>query len=137
MFLLKSITSQLQPCDAGIIRNFKIKYRKQLLKHVSSRKKGIWNYSRDWSFTVYEIAESSIRADTKDTIKHCFKEYGFSEELFLAEEPYEKFEDLLKSLDINVMSDMSIRNLAMMLIHQKCQSMCKIKDGKISYVGNG
>ena len=86
---------------------------------------------------MHEIDESSIRTDTKDTIKHCFKEYGFSEELFLAEEPYEEFEDLLKSLDINVMSDMSIRNLAMMLIHQKCQSMCKIKDGKISYVGNG
>ena len=36
-FLPKNTTSRLQPCDAGIIRNFKVKYRKQILKHVISR----------------------------------------------------------------------------------------------------
>ena len=54
---------------------------------------------------MHEIDESSIRTDTKDTIKHCFKEYGFSEVPLLAEEPYKEFENLLNSLDINVMSD--------------------------------
>ena len=34
---LKNTTSQLQPCDTGIIRNFKVNYRKQLLKYVISR----------------------------------------------------------------------------------------------------
>ena len=37
VFLLKNNTSQLQACDTGIIRNFKVKYFKQLLKHVISR----------------------------------------------------------------------------------------------------
>ena len=37
VFLPKNTTSQLQPCDASIIQNFKVKYRKQLLKHVISR----------------------------------------------------------------------------------------------------
>ena len=37
VFLPKNTTSQLQPCDAGIIRNFKVKYHKQHLKHVISR----------------------------------------------------------------------------------------------------
>ena len=37
VFLPKNTTSQLQSCDSGIIRNFKAKYRKQLLKHVISR----------------------------------------------------------------------------------------------------
>ena len=37
VFLPKNTTSQLQPCDAGIIRNFKVMYRKQLLKHLISR----------------------------------------------------------------------------------------------------
>ena len=37
VFLPKNTTSQLQPSDAGIIRDLKVKYRKQLLKHVISR----------------------------------------------------------------------------------------------------
>ena len=37
VFLPKNTSSQLQPCDAGIIGHFKVKYRKQLLKHVISR----------------------------------------------------------------------------------------------------
>ena len=37
IFLLKRTSSQLQPLDAGIIRAFKCKYRKRLLKYVVSR----------------------------------------------------------------------------------------------------
>ena len=42
---------------------------------------------------------------TKDTIKRCFKKCGFSEVSLLAEEPDEEFEDILKSLTIDVMPD--------------------------------
>ena len=42
---------------------------------------------------------------TKDTIKHCFEKCGFSEVSLLAEEPDEKFDDLLKCLTIDVMPD--------------------------------
>ena len=42
---------------------------------------------------------------TKDTIKHCFEKCGFSEVPLLAEEPDEKFDDLLTCLTIDVMPD--------------------------------
>ena len=109
VFLPKNTTSQLQSCDAGIMGNFKIKYRKQLLKHVISRiddgKKapeiiqGVdLLHSMRWMNQAFEQI-------TKDTIKQCFEKCGFSEVSLLAEEPDEEFEDLLKSLIIEVMPD--------------------------------
>ena len=37
VFLSKNATSRLKPLDAGIIRNFKLKYRKLFLRFVVSR----------------------------------------------------------------------------------------------------
>ena len=69
---------------------------------------------------------------TKDRIKHCFEKCGFSEVSLLAEEPEEEFEDLLKSLIIDVTPD----EYASFDDDADVSEMCKRKAGKISYVSN-
>ena len=106
-FYPKNTTSQLQPCDAGITRNFKVKYRKQLLKHVISRiddgKKASEIILGVDLLQCMRWVNQAFEHYTKDTIKHCFEKCELSEVSLLAEEPDEELEDLLKSLTIDVM----------------------------------
>ena len=105
---IKITTSQLQPSDAGIIQNFKVKYRKQLLKHVISRVSDGKKASEIQGIDLLQCiiwVNQAFEQITKDTIKHCFKKCWFSEVSLLAEEPDEEFEDLLNSLTIDVLPD--------------------------------
>ena len=70
---------------------------------------------------------------TKDTIKHCFEKCGFPEVSLPAEEPDETFEDLLRSLTIDLMPD-EYASFDDDVDTWKCQSMCKRKAGKIYFV---
>ena len=81
VFLPKNTTSRLQPLDAGIIRNFKHKYRKLLVRYVVCR--------IDEGKTASQMIEEAhvLKAITwlqtawknvvRETIKHCFKKCGF------------------------------------------------------------
>ena len=40
VFLPKNTTSRLQPLDPGIIKNFKVHYRKQIVKHALAKTNG-------------------------------------------------------------------------------------------------
>ena len=110
MLLLKNTTSRPQPLDAGIIRNFKLKYRKKLLKFVISR----INDNVKATDIIQEVdvlkAISWIKSAwgevSEETIVNCFKKCGFRKSqpdvqlTDFAEE--EEFESLVKELSANV-----------------------------------
>ena len=76
VFLRKNTTSRLQPLYAGIFRNFKVKYRKTLLRHVIAR------ISNDRSASDIAKENEILQAITwvaaawnevlETTIKNCF-----------------------------------------------------------------
>ena len=78
--LPKNTTSQLQPSVAGIIRNFKVKYRNQLLNHVISRiddgKKAFEIIQGVDLLRCIRWVNQAIEQITKDTIKDCFDKVG-------------------------------------------------------------
>ena len=80
MFLPKNTTSRLQPLDAGI-RNFKLKYRKKLLKFVILR----INDNAKATNIIQEVdilkaitwIKSAWGEVSEETIVNCFKKCGF------------------------------------------------------------
>lgn len=103
VFLPKNTTSRLQPLDAGIIRNFKVKYRKRLVKFVLSR------IREDASATeivkgvnvlmAIQWIQEAWKEVTNSTIKNCFEKCGIKgdDELMEVEEADDlEFEALVK-----------------------------------------
>ena len=80
IFLPKNTTSTLQPLDAGVIQNFKVKYRKRLVKYVLAR---INEYSSATQI-IKEVnilmairwAQEAWKELTGTTIKNCFQKCG-------------------------------------------------------------
>ena len=109
VFLPKNATSRLQPLDAGIIRNFKLKYRKKLLKFVISR----INDNVKATDIIQEVdvlkAISWIKSAwgevSEETIVNCFKKCGFRKsqpDVQLTDFAEEEFESLVKELSTDV-----------------------------------
>ena len=104
-FFPKRTTSRLQPLDAGIIRCFKCKYRKHLLRHVVTRLDG----QKIASDIIKEVdilkaihwLQAAWKLVSAQTIANCFHKCGFPEAAInLAEsaEVDEEFEELFKEL---------------------------------------
>ena len=81
VFLPKNATSRLQPLDAGIIRNFKLKYRKKLLKFVipriSDNVKATDIIQEVGVLKAISLIKSAWGEVLDDTIVNCFKKAGF------------------------------------------------------------
>ena len=88
VFLPKNTTSRLQPLNAGIIRAFKLKYRKLLIKYVISRVDE--NMRAPDIIKAVDIlkvigwVKSAWEEVTPDTLKHCFEKRGFPTEDYAA-----------------------------------------------------
>ena len=110
VFLPKSTTSRLQPLDAGIIRNFKLKYRKKLLKLVISRIND--NIKVTDIIQIVDVLKviswikSAWSKVSEVTIVNCFKKSGFRKsqpDVQLTDFAEEKeFESLVKELSTDV-----------------------------------
>ena len=100
-------TSRLQPLDAGIIRNFKVKYWKKVLKFLISR----INNNVKATDTIQEVdilkAISWIKSTwwevSDQTVINCFHKCGFGKkrpdvQVLDREEEEEEFGSLVKEL---------------------------------------
>ena len=113
VFLPKSTSSRLQPLDAGIIRNFKVKYRKRLLKFAVSRT----DDNSKASEIIQEVdvlnAISYIKGAWEEvsdqTVINCFRKCGFRNKVqdgdvqTLDQDENEELANLVKELagDVN------------------------------------
>ena len=106
----KNTTSRLQPCDAGIIRSFKHKYRKILVRFVLARidsgKTASEIIRHVTILKVISWIKSAWAEVTSDTIKNCFKKCGFGEPEVISEETLdEELNELLKELSPGVSAE--------------------------------
>ncbi|XP_065837904.1 tigger transposable element-derived protein 6-like [Oscarella lobularis] len=81
IYLPKNSTSRLQPLDAGIIKNFKVKYRQLLLKHVlaliDSTDSSASSISKQVDvLTATRWAKNAWSLVKDSTIVNCFKHCG-------------------------------------------------------------
>ena len=80
VFLPKNTTSMLQPLDAGIIQNFKVKHRKRLIKYVLARvneKKSASEIIKSLNvLQAIQWVQESWKDVTNETFNNCFKKCG-------------------------------------------------------------
>ena len=102
------MTSRFQPLDAGIIQNFKAKYRNRLVKYVLA---GINEYSSATQIiedvsTLMAIrwAQEAWKEVTGTTIKNCFEKCGIinNGDLMEIEEENLEFETFVQELCLHV-----------------------------------
>ena len=78
-FLPPNTTSRLQPCDQGIIKNFKTIYRKQVLrKFISFDETGSTDAHLKMSLLDALVMSAASWHDVTDaTVQNCFRHAGF------------------------------------------------------------
>jgi hypothetical protein len=111
IFLPPNTTSMLQPLDQGIIRSFKVEYRKLLLRHVLSQISSCKSSEElAKSVSVLDAVSwitSALKRVGPGTVLKCFKKAGFASTSEVApdsvtDENEKELNELLTHLDSNV-----------------------------------
>ncbi|XP_056649105.1 tigger transposable element-derived protein 4-like [Diorhabda sublineata] len=94
VYLPAYTTSKLQPMDQGIIDNFKIYYRKEVVRHVIKSTEDNQCPQID-VLQAMRFARKAWFSVTKTTIANCFKKSGFKSEVTEAESLQPTFQDFI------------------------------------------
>ncbi|KAH9076492.1 hypothetical protein Ae201684P_010436 [Aphanomyces euteiches] len=95
VFLPANTTCETQPLDAGIIKNFKVKYRKRLLEYMLAL---IDDYSENSAHRLLKQVDMKLAVEwmkmawsevSEDTIRHCFGHVGIFSRPSVNEAVYE------------------------------------------------
>lgn len=79
IFLPPNTTSKLQPLDQGIIKNFKVMYRTEVVRHVlKNMESNAPNAALD-VLQAMRFVDKSWRNVTESTIVNCFRTCGFDQ----------------------------------------------------------
>lgn len=92
VYLPANTTSKLQPMNQGIINNFKLYYRKEVVRHVIKSIEDNQCPQID-VLQAMRFARKAWFSVTKTTIANCFKKCGFKSELTVAESLQEEDEN--------------------------------------------
>ena len=109
VFLPPNTTSRLQPLDAGVIRAFKVRYRKLLLKFVVCRiNRGLSAPDITKEVDVLQAIRWIKQAwdeVPEETVRKCFEKCGFSEAVCNSrrseEEEDQEFEELVRRISLD------------------------------------
>ena len=92
VFLPKNTTSKTQPLDAGIIANWKVLYRKRMLRYVCNKVDDVTN-AVEIVLMAIEWGRQAWNEVAPHTIKKCSKNTGlYAQEDIIEDDPFEGVE---------------------------------------------